>query len=87
MLMLARIKNKFGGVFKYMSAEIINLKLPERERSHSHPLLSMFMVRRRDKFKVITNLAQLSPQELITALVRDAVWQEKEDAMKRMVDA
>ena len=85
--MLARIKNKFGGVFNYMSAEIINLKLPERAKNNAHPLLSMFMVRRRDKFKVITNLAQLSPQELITALVRDAVWQEKEDAMKRMVDA
>lgn len=84
--MLDRIKNKFGGVFKFMSAKIINLNLPQRKESSGHPLLSMFMVRRRDKFKVITNLAQLSPQELIAALVRDAVWQEKEDAMKRMAD-
>ena len=85
--MLAIIKDKFGGVFKYMSAEIIKLKLPERTATEGHPLLSMFMVRRRDKFKVITNLAQLSPQELITALVRDAVWQEKESALHRMIES
>ena len=84
MLMLGRIKTKFGGVFKQMSAEIIKLKLPEREKPANHPLLSMFMVRRRENFKVITNLAQLSPQELIAALVRDAVWQEKEEAIARL---
>ena len=84
MLMLHKIKHKFGGVFKQMPADIIKLNTLPRQSNANHPLLSMFMVRRRENFKVITNLAQLSPQELVEALVRDAVWQEKEEAVKRL---
>lgn len=51
------------------------------------PLLSMFMVRRHEGFKVITNLAQLTPLELINALVRDAARSEAEDsAIKKLAE-
>jgi len=51
------------------------------------PLLSMFMVRRHEGFKVITNLAQLTPQELINALVRDAARGEAENsALKKLAE-
>ena len=88
MLMLARIIrklkiNKFGGNFIYMTAQLLQFKTLKTPANSNRPLLSMFMVRRHDKFKVITNLAQLTPQELVSALVRDAVWSEKENAASK----
>lgn len=85
-LNLIKLITKYRGKFSNMeTAKIIQLKTKKSEKPNGHPLLSMFMVRRHDKFKVITNLAQLTPQELVAALVRDAVWNEKENAAVKQI--
>lgn len=68
-----------------MSAQLHKLDFSKKAMNNNRPLISMFMVRRQNKFKVITNLAQLSPQELVAALVRDAVCDEKEQAAARLI--
>lgn len=85
MLILHKLIIKFGEKFKFMSAQIIRLNIQKLASNANRPLLSMFMVRRHEKFKVITNLAQLTPQELVAALVRDAVCSEREQAAVRKI--
>jgi hypothetical protein len=83
MLMLVKLTNKV----KTMVAKLIQGKFVKKQPDRAKPMVSMFLVRRHDKFKVITNMAQLSPKELVQALVRDAVWNEREDAVfKRIVE-
>ena len=72
------------GKTNFMAAKIYNFKTT-RAFNNNKPLLSMFMVRRQNGFKVITNLAQLTADELVSALVRDAVCNERETAIARKI--
>ena len=68
-------------------AQVIKGKFIKKQSDAAKPMVSMFLVRRHDKFKVITNMAQLTPKELVQALVRDAVWNERENAaLKKIVE-
>lgn len=88
MLSLVKLYAKCNILGDKMSAKLYKPNFKKSENDNKcKPLLSMFMVRRQGDLKVITNLAQLTPAELINALIQDAVRQESENsALKKLAE-